>query len=293
MVKKFAAILAAVILLTGVASGAFAVELPDPERACSVVITMEWLGIPMNGGSVTICQVGELAEVDGTYRFVPVEELEGSGLTLDNLNDPQLAGEMAEAAQSYDLEQMTASIRSGRAEFENLAPGVYVVMQNPEQAVPGFAAIEPFLISLPRWNGTAYDYILNALPKVSPDLDPTVPTIPDPSWPTCPEPSWPTCPTEPSEPTGPSEPTVPTEPTEPFEPTEPTRPSEPTVPEESTEPTEPTETTVPAEPTEPTEPGLPPTGQLRWPVPMLAVCGIALFLFGAVLCFGRKEKHET
>lgn len=45
----------------------------------------------------------------------------------------------------------------------------------------------------------------------------------------------------------------------------------------------------------PTEPGpsLPQTGQLNWPIPLLAVSGSVLFIAGWILCFGNKrERHE-
>lgn len=51
------------------------------------------------------------------------------------------------------------------------------------------------------------------------------------------------------------------------------------------EPTEPTETKPPQE-------ELPQTGQLNWPVPVLAVSGLALFIAGWALK-GRKEGYET
>ncbi len=39
---------------------------------------------------------------------------------------------------------------------------------------------------------------------------------------------------------------------------------------------------------------LPQTGQLNWPIPILAVCGVALILVGLILCFGhRKADHEN
>lgn len=54
-------------------------------------------------------------------------------------------------------------------------------------------------------------------------------------------------------------------------------------PTESTPPTEPATTTPP-------EGNLPQTGQLNWPVPVLAVAGILLFMFGWYLSrTGRKE----
>lgn len=39
----------------------------------------------------------------------------------------------------------------------------------------------------------------------------------------------------------------------------------------------------------PTDPKLPQTGQMNWPVPLLAVAGLTLFVIGWVLCFGKKR----
>lgn len=50
------------------------------------------------------------------------------------------------------------------------------------------------------------------------------------------------------------------------------------------------EPTVPE--TKPDDPKLPQTGQLNWPVPVLAVSGLALFVLGWALCFGKKESYE-
>lgn len=47
-------------------------------------------------------------------------------------------------------------------------------------------------------------------------------------------------------------------------------------------PNEPTEPNEPTKPESPSEPTLPQTGQLWWPVPMLAVVGIALVLIGMI-----------
>lgn len=45
----------------------------------------------------------------------------------------------------------------------------------------------------------------------------------------------------------------------------------------------------PTTPSKPSEPTLPQTGQLNWPIPVLTVLGLMLFLTGWVLCFGRKR----
>ncbi len=50
--------------------------------------------------------------------------------------------------------------------------------------------------------------------------------------------------------------------------------------------------TEPTAPTEPSEPGdLPQTGQLNWPVPLMAVGGLAFFVLGWVLLSGAKRRH--
>jgi hypothetical protein len=56
--------------------------------------------------------------------------------------------------------------------------------------------------------------------------------------------------------------------------------------ERETEPTDPP-------PTEDEDSKLPQTGQLNWPVPLMVVAGLALFVVGWVLCFGKKrEQYE-
>lgn len=112
----------------------------------------------------------------------------------------------------------------------------------------------------------------------------------EPSEPTEP-PTEPSEPSEPSEPTEPSEPSEPSEPTEPSEPSEPSESTEPSEPSEPTEPSEPSETTEPEEPTEPDGPQIPDTGVLWWPVPLLALGGVALILTGTVI--RRRESEDA
>ena len=52
------------------------------------------------------------------------------------------------------------------------------------------------------------------------------------------------------------------------------------------------EPTTPTTP--PTPPDIPQTGQLKWPIPVLIVAGLAIFILGWALCFRKKkEKDET
>lgn len=53
---------------------------------------------------------------------------------------------------------------------------------------------------------------------------------------------------------------------------------------------------IPPETTEPTQPPsdekLPQTGQLIWPIPLLAITGVTVFVLGWWLCFGRREERQ-
>ena len=47
-------------------------------------------------------------------------------------------------------------------------------------------------------------------------------------------------------------------------------------------------TATPA-PTTPPDPSLPQTGMLRWPIPVLGICGLVLFSLGWAMCFMKKK----
>lgn len=307
MKRKLFSFLLIAALLFGLSAQTLAADV-DPNAKGSITLEMTWLGRPVSGGTLTCYRVGDLTWKNGEYVFVPAGDFAEWDGEFDNIQSPELALSLAAYAERNGIQGTTKSIgANGRVTFDDLAPGLYLMVQ--EEAAEGFYPVNPFLVSIPQEENGKLEYDIDASPKVEP--------IPEPTWPTCPseptepsEPTGPTEPTTPTEPTGPSEPTEPTgpsEPTEPSSPTEPDNPSEPTgpsgpteptqpsVPEESTEPsgpsesTEPEETTGPSEPTEPDVPRLPQTGQLNWPIPVMAVLGMGLFAYGWALCFRRKD----
>lgn len=230
MYKRISALLAVLAVLLLLAAPISAQEIPDPQMTGSLTLWMSYDGKPLEDGSLTLYRVGELSIDDGNAEFVLVKELEG-GPALTDLNDPTLAQDLVSLARSRNLPALQESIEAGWVVFSPLEPGLYAVSQRTSQASDGFAAIQPFLISLPRWENDRYVYDLTAAPKVP--LVPA-PTLPPP----------PTTPTEPSTPPPPD------------------------------------------------PPDLPQTGQLNWPVPLLAVSGMTLFIIGWSLCFGNRRKHH-
>ena len=227
----------------------------------------------MNGGQLTLYRVGEIAREGGDYYFTPVSALANSDVSFENLNDTELPQKLADLAVEHKLEAITAPIIDGKVVFTQLETGLYVVTQSEEDACDGFAAIQPFLISIPYWDGEKYVYDLIAKPKISPEPTPPTETPgPESSEPPGPESSEPPGP-ESSEPPGPES-------------------SEPPGPE-SSEPPGPESSEPPGpEPSEPPGPSLPQTGQMNWPIPVMAVGGIVFVVLGGFLCFRKKEMNE-
>lgn len=226
MGKKLFALLLLLALSLGLCMQVQAAEQPNPDRLCSITFVMDFDGMPLEGGSLTLYQVGEMNHSGN--GFVPVEPLLQDISNLNNLQASGLAEELNELAITHGLSPLTAPIVAGQAVFTELKPGLYVVSQRSGEETPGYSAINLFLISLPQWQAGAYVYDLTAAPKV---------------------------PVE----------TAPTEPTEPSEPAPPTEPGD--------------------------TPSLPQTGQLNWPIPLMAVLGLALFALGWGLFFDSKWRH--
>lgn len=220
MKNRICAVVTVLFLMFSLCVTAYAHEVPNPEENGTITFTMDWEGVPLNSGSLSMYKVGELAEEDGNYGFVLIEQLRDSGLSLADPEDPALAAQLADLTDG--LEKRSADIKEGKAVFTDVEPGLYVVVQAEKDASNGFAAISPFLISMPNYENGHYVTQVTANPKV--------PLV--------------------------------------------------------TEPTE----SRPPETTKPSDPKLPQTGQLNWPVPLLAVLGLVLFATGWMLCFGRRKE---
>lgn len=189
--RRILHILLCLVLLLALSLSVFATEIPDTDRLGSLTFRMEWEGEPLSSGSLTLYRVGLIANRDHRFVFVPVPEFSEDDVSLEHLEDTQLPVQLAQLAQERELEPITQPIAEGEVRFEALQTGLYVVVQREEEACEGFKPINPFLVSLPRWDGSAYIYDLVADPKVALETEPTEP------------------PTEPTKPPEPNDPNLP------------------------------------------------------------------------------------
>jgi len=167
----------------------------------------------------------------------------------------------------------------GYADFAKLPQGLYLVVQT--KASHGYEAIKPFLVSIPMPDGDNWIYDVDATPKVGA----TIPETPDtPDTPDVPD-------TPPDTPDTPDTPDLPEQPDTPDTPVSPGTPDNPVSPDSPDNPVSPENPDNPVSPSNPDKPVLPQTGQLNWPVPVLACSGVLLFAAGWVL--NRQGKKEN
>ena len=217
MKNRMLSALLALILMSALIVHASAVHpVPDLSQNGSLTFEMGLDGTALDNGNLNLYKVGEIAEDDGNYFFQLMDERE---IKKESQIDENLAKEMLTLAKEMSLTKLTAPIEEGSAEFADLPVGLYVVWQDEKDATKGLFPIQPFLISVPRFQNGTYELDVLAKPKNAPE----------------------------------------------------------TIPPESTEPPP------------PPPPKLPQTGQLNWPVPVMALTGTMLFVMGWILCMSRKR----
>lgn len=225
--RKLFLLLAAVLMCTvgAPALAADAHPVPDPDQTGSISVTMRdpETKAPVSGGELTLYQVGTVAEENGNYAFALTGAFERSGLVLEDVESAELAQKLAEYASANSLKGTSVSVdKDGVASAGDLELGLYLLVQT--EAVEGYRAVSPFLVSVPTLEGGSYVYTVDATPKMSLLTQ---------------------------------------------------QPEEP----------------APQEPAAPSDPKLPQTGQLNWPVPVLAISGLVLFAAGWALRFAGKRDH--
>lgn len=236
----------------------------------------------LSGGQLTLYRVAEVKRKNGDLSFEYCGDFYGCGIALGDLTDSTLADQLLEYMPQGARGTTKTVDADGNAAFEDLELGLYLIVQS--KASNGYAPIKPFLVSLPMAENGKWNYEVDASPKVggytpvNPDTPPVPPT---------PVPDKPGTPEQPTEPTNPDTPKNPDGPDSPVSPGSPDSPVAPGNPDNPAAPGNPDNPALAGRPDGAVMNGLPQTGQLNWPVPVLAVSGMLLFAAGWVL--NKKE----
>ena len=142
MVRKFAGMVFAVVLVLSLGMQAGAVE-----DGGSIGISLNLGELPAINGSLTLYQVG-IPVTDG-YRIV--EGFGGGIVKTEDAQSPHLANWLAEGAGEAGV-RIPVDV-DGNTVFSGLEEGLYMVVQ--QERIDGFHVIEPLLVGLNRdgnWN---------------------------------------------------------------------------------------------------------------------------------------------
>lgn len=273
--KRLAAVLAALTLLVWCAAPAFALEVVDLSRTGSIKVSLydSETSEAVGGGTLTLYRVAKVQKDNANLSFVYTNGFEDCGVELGDLSEGELAGRLAEKIAAT-AESTTVEISDlGVAEFGDLEVGLYLVVQTT--AAENYNVINPFLVSVPIQENGSYVYDVDALPKVGTAAKKT-PEPPD-------KPDTPDTPDKPDE-ENPNTPAAP-------------GPDNPDgwvlgahgekiyLNPEAPSPDNPNGYVMGAH-------GLPQTGQLNWPIPVLAVTGVVLVAAGIKLKKGTRKDEK-
>ena len=257
---------------------AWAAELADPAQKVSLTIEAQQNGRAVSGMGLSLRRV---AEMDARGRFALMGSYQSSGVSVDGLTSSsqwnQAAKELNDfaAEESIPADVWTVTEGQGVCTIDGLESGLYLVAAEMLETAEGRYDAAPFLVALPMLENEAWDYAPTVMPKIQ---FTAVPVSPEPSAPVSPEPSGPVSP-EPSSPVNP-EPSAPVSP----EPSSPVSPE----PESSASPSPSGQPAASPTPSPGANEGLPQTGQLNWPIPLLALLGMLLAAAGCLL----RRRHE-
>ena len=215
----------------------------------------------LSGGELTVYRVAEVQRKNGNLSFEYCGDFDGCAIELGDLTDSTLAGQL----QEYLSDNAEGTVRevdaNGNVNFDDLELGLYLVVQT--KASKGYKPVNSFLVSLPMAEDGEWNYEVDASPKVGAYT---------------PEPETP-----------PSPPNKPDKPDKPVSPGNPDNPVSPGTPDNPVAPGSPDNPVLPGHPDNPVMNGLPQTGQLNWPIPVMAVSGMLLFAFG----WAPDRKYKT
>ena len=224
----------------------------------------------LSGGELTVYRVAEVQRKNGNLSFEYCGDFDGCAIELGDLTDSTLAGQL----QEYLSDNAEGTVRevdaNGNVNFDDLELGLYLVVQT--KASKGYKPVNSFLVSLPMAEDGEWNYEVDASPKVGAYT---------------PEPETP--PSPPNKPDKPDKPNTPDTPENPGIPDNPDNPVAPGNPDNPVAPGSPDNPVLPGHPDHPVMNGLPQTGQLNWPIPVMAVSGMLLFAYGWV----TDRKYKT
>lgn len=198
-IGKFTAIFASAVLMMGTAVPVCAAEssagnwpVETGKTDCSISLTLKYIDEKtktekkMSGGDLSLYTVATVKEENGYSFDISGGEFAGSDvvskiptMTSKELEENNADIAKALAANIEGVNAKTEPVADGTCKFENLTPGLYLVLQSNDSE--GGVKINPFLVSIPGENRS---YDIDATPKTEIVTPPPTPPQNPPKPPT-------------------------------------------------------------------------------------------------------------
>lgn len=163
MKHKLMAVFLAAWVLLAMPMTASAQEL-DPQRAGSISVTLtdQNTQTPLTGAELSLYYVATVTlNSNNNLSFTFTDAFADCGCALD---DPALAIKLDAFVREHAVPMETqVTDAQGHAAFTDLPLGLYLLQQN--NAMPGSAQCTTFLVTVPTSDPTGYTYDVNATPK--------------------------------------------------------------------------------------------------------------------------------
>lgn len=162
--RKMGGFLLTLVLLLSMSVTAFAYTDIDTSKTGSLTVS------PTNGKSIgtelTLYRVADVVVDNADQKYVLTKDFAASGADLTALDDAEaLAKTLSAYVTEKNLSGTTKAVgEDGSVKFDSLKLGLYLVIQKVVQ--PGGSIINPFLVSVPRQGDDGqWVYDVNANPK--------------------------------------------------------------------------------------------------------------------------------
>lgn len=254
--NRITALIICILLFFSLRAATYAHDVPNGEIKGSITVEMKYGEKEVVGGSLTAYRIGQVKNSDGNYCFEKTNEMKAFDGSYEDIASPELAENAAAFVKSNKIsEYAVAKNQDGKAVFSSLDSGLYLIVQT--EASDGYEPLKPFLVSVPMNENGQYIYDVNAKGKFQ--LQQAQTTVETSDSNTLPDPNN----------HGNSD-----------------KPSTPNI--QVNQNTQTSNSGTAGSSAE----KLPQTGQLNWPIPLLAALGLLLFAFGWFLSFGRKSDTD-
>ena len=163
MKRKLLSVCLIILLAFAVAMPAFALDF-DADRLGSVSVTLldPAEKTPVQGAELAIYRVADVTlGEDNMLRYTYCNGFEACGTGLDDPNLPAVLDRCVEEHSAQAQKAVTDG--QGTAVFQDLPLGLYFVKQT--NVVAGYSACRAFLVTVPNVNESGYVYDVNASPK--------------------------------------------------------------------------------------------------------------------------------